>query len=162
MSSISLPAATLGVVLTLPCEPATGSLCGLDQVNGLARVKVQSGTTVVVRDGSLQLDSWSAAWCASTHGSYPYSTNRCEGDVASLAWQPNPSPASAHSCGELTRVSFTPAEACDADGNGDAHPCDGVILYGEPSVLVKESCAAAATTLDARDAKYGRARFVVL
>ncbi len=161
MRSILLPVAMLGVMLILACEPELGSPCDPFQVKVLARVKVQAGTNDLVRDVALDSDSCSAALCASTDGSRPYCTKQCEGDAECAEAGEGFSCQAIVAFGELACVDFTPADACDADGNGDGYPCDCVTVDGEPSVLVKKYCAAAATTIDARDAEYGRAKFVV-
>lgn len=141
------------------CEPEIGSPCDPNQDKVLARVKVQPGTNDLVLD--VALDSCSAALCASTDGSRPYCTKQCEADVECAEAGEGFSCQAIVAFGELACVDFTPAEACDADGNGDGYPCDCVTVDGEPSALVKKYCSAAAATIDARDAEFGRTKFVV-
>ena len=162
MRSNSLLAAMLGVVLVLACEPETDSPCDPEQVKGVARVKVQSGTNVVVRDGALERDSWSAApLCASTDGCRPSCMKPCEGDVQCAEAGERVSCQASVVFGDLACVS-TPSGGGDADSIGDGYSCNGVTPDGEPTVLGNKCCAAAATTINSRDAGSGRAKFVVL
>jgi hypothetical protein len=158
MRLIPFVIAAAGVLLSLGCEPEIGAPCDPVLEKVLDRVQVQAGTNDLVRD--VALDSCSAALCASTDGSRPYCTKQCEADVECAEAGEGFTCQAIVSFGELACVDFTPVDACDADGNGDGFPCDCIDADGQPSALVKKYCAASAATIDARDAEFGREKFV--
>ncbi len=162
MRSLSLLAAVLGVVLISAGEPEMGSHCDPGQVNDLARVKVQAGTEVFVRDGVPGSDNCVAPLCAATDGLRPSCTKPSEGDLACANAGEGFGCHATVAFGKLASVTSKPAEACGADSIGAGYPCDGVTPDGEPTVLGNKCCAVAATTIDARAAEIGRAKFVEL
>jgi hypothetical protein len=153
--SLCIAAVMFGV---LGCEPNVGSPCDPNEEKVLERVRVRAGTNDLVRDVSL--DSCDQALCASTDGSRPYCTIQCESDLECAAAGEGFSCQAIVSFGALACVDFTPADQCDADGNGDGFPCDCLDENGQPSTLVKKYCAASPATIAARDEEYGRPPFV--
>lgn len=149
----------VGVFLgLLGCEPNVGAPCDPDQAKVLQRVKVQPGTNDLVRD--VFLDSCNQALCASTNGSRPYCTKQCEADSECAEAGEGFTCQAIVNFGLLACIDFTPAELCDADGNGDGYPCDCADENGQPSSLPKKYCAAAPETIAARDDEFGRPVFV--
>ncbi len=143
------------VSITTGCEPEIGQPCDPDANKVLTRVNVGVGTNDLVKD--VAFDTCSTALCASTDGSRPYCTKQCESDVECAEAGAGFTCQQIVTFGALACQDFVPLDQCNEDG---APPCDCIGEDGESSKLPLLYCAAAPATIDARDAEFGRAKFV--
>jgi hypothetical protein len=154
---LALAVTSCAVVLSTGCEPEIGLPCDSNQKEVLGKVQVKAGINDLVRDVSF--DNCSQALCASVDGGRPYCTKECEADIECAEAGPGFTCQQVVTFGALACTDFTPADLCDADGNGDGFPCDCLDAEGQPSTRVKKYCSAAPGTLAARDEEFGRAPF---
>jgi hypothetical protein len=133
----------------LPCDPNTSEV--------LRKVEVEAGKNDLVRDVSF--DNCSQALCASVDGGRPFCTKECESDVECADAGEGFTCAEVVTFGQLACFDFTPAEECDADGDGNGYPCDCFDADGAPSEQVRKYCSAPPSVIAARDEAAGRAPF---
>ena len=145
------------LVVVSACESEVGLPCDPNTKEVLAKVEVKAGKNDLVRDVSF--DNCSQALCTSIDGGRPFCTKECEADSECAEAGEGFVCGEIVNFGQLACIDFTPAEQCDADGDGNGFPCDCFDADGVPSKQLRKYCAAPPAALAARDEQYGRAPF---
>jgi hypothetical protein len=139
------------------CEAEVGLPCDPNTAEVLRKVEVEPGKNDLVRDVSF--DNCSQALCASIDGGRPFCTKECENDLECAEAGEGFVCSDIVAFGQLGCFDFTPAEECDADGDGNGFPCDCFDAEGIPSRQLRKYCAAPPAVLAARDEEFGRPPF---